>query len=169
MNAAQRKGLSIKFSAIASGGVPSSFPSTRTPIYLDPTSQFHSTIEARLQHPVMADPDGSSGGGGYYTYQCCYWNEQNCGGWVYQNGDACAQCQVCRKSISPPFTDISSQAKGLPSKRSGFPSNQPPEDVYTRVSGEDMFCGVSSRFKPIRPYLFNGSLRVSEHPGILKE
>jgi hypothetical protein len=119
----------------------------------------------------MAEPDGSSGGGGYYTYQCCYWNEQNCGGWVYQNGDACAECQVFSKIANPfhpPFADSYYQAKGLPSKRSAFP-HQPPEDVHTRVSGADMFCGISSRFKRIRPFQFNGSLRVPEHPGILKE
>lgn len=43
---------------------------------------------------TMQEPDGSSQGGGYYKYQCCYFYVENCDGYVHQNGDACPKCQV---------------------------------------------------------------------------
>jgi len=65
------------------------------PPFTAPPRAPNSRFMMSFQHqPITQSPDGSSGGGGYYRYQCCWWNEQSCGGWVYQNGDACADCQV---------------------------------------------------------------------------
>jgi len=93
--------------------IPWPLPLEMSSLLLPPTSKEYSIIYPNVlaslhtQKPPsrlrMADPDGSSGGGGYFTYQCCYWNEQNCGGWVYQNGDACAECQVLRHAVPTPI------------------------------------------------------------------
>jgi len=37
----------------------------------------------------------SSGGNGYYRHPCIYKYLRNCPNWVWQNGDACGECQVC--------------------------------------------------------------------------
>lgn len=42
----------------------------------------------------MQEPEGSSSGGGYYIYNCCWQQEHNCPGKVQLEGDACADCQV---------------------------------------------------------------------------
>lgn len=134
------KGFSIKFSAIASGGVLSSFPSNKQRTLIHPIQNF-SFITSR---PNMADPDGSSGGGGYYTYQCCYWNEQNCGGWVYQNGDACAECQVFSKSL---FTlhllTVTHRPKDCLANVQAFPTNH--QRMSTQESPEEICFAALAR------------------------
>lgn len=39
-------------------------------------------------------PTMSAGESGYYRHPCCWRYEYNCPNWVWQAGDACADCQV---------------------------------------------------------------------------
>lgn len=41
---------------------------------------------------------------GYYRHPCCWRYEYNCPNWVWQAGDACADCQVCLKGTLKPST-----------------------------------------------------------------
>ncbi|KAF2497423.1 hypothetical protein BU16DRAFT_537083 [Lophium mytilinum] len=51
-----------------------------------------------------------SGGGGYSKYQCIYWYQNSCNGWVWQKDDACGKCQ----------------AEGFPSKRASAKFDELP-------------------------------------------
>ncbi|KAF1991419.1 hypothetical protein K402DRAFT_400161 [Aulographum hederae CBS 113979] len=55
----------------------------------------------------------SSGGSGYYKHPCIYKYSYNCPNWVWQNGDACGDCQ----------------AKGRPSQRTARESGIPMIEV----------------------------------------
>lgn len=61
---------------------------------------------------------------GYFRHPCCWRYEYNCPEWVWQSGDACADCQVSSATILTKASLQCRQAAGRGTQRDSRPCDQ---------------------------------------------